>query len=253
MFFSLLALALAGLALYVYTHENTQQSSASILREVWTGKCQLSCCESRDGNAHEAGSSSGPDPCACAPCPCRVLASVYRTCRPAGQAYRRIADTISDCFYIGLIMLAEAFMYIQRVFQFGRSRERQAELVNTNVYESTENFHFNGDEPTEKVSNKTNKNITQHESVSDANRRAIAKDESNVPFNDRDDINEPNIEFGKNEIIGSVINDNIPGFIEASAAKADEESNAVDAGCHKCLEKGKVCMSECPKAKTNKK
>ncbi|XP_072949771.1 uncharacterized protein [Epargyreus clarus] len=135
-------------AIYVLTYPDSQfVSTASAIRHVWSGNCRLNCRQSQfsafsgfsglsglvtgqEGKAVAHSSHAGPSSgCMCEACPCALIDSVLRTCRPAATMYSRAVDVATTGYYTVLETLNDVYSYMQRVFNCRASCQRPQVMI----------------------------------------------------------------------------------------------------------------------------
>ncbi|CAH2040119.1 unnamed protein product, partial [Iphiclides podalirius] len=93
-------------------HEGQYTSTASAIKQIWSGSCRLSCRNKKSvplgggGNVQlsddESAMSSRADPgnsCVCASCPCELVENVLDTCSPVARFYAAIVEAIFLAYY----------------------------------------------------------------------------------------------------------------------------------------------------------
>ncbi|CAD0200157.1 unnamed protein product [Chrysodeixis includens] len=98
------------IVLYGLIHENSQfAATASVIRQVWSGECRLSCRQSALSDGRTSGLSGLVESyreeearaaqCICEACPCALIENFLTSCRPATNLY---TNTVG--FLVSIVM-----------------------------------------------------------------------------------------------------------------------------------------------------
>ncbi|XP_045767529.1 uncharacterized protein LOC123868906 [Maniola jurtina] len=276
---TVVVLLLFVLVLYAYRNHNREfEATASAIREIWSGSCRLSCRENESsgvsgplgldkgqaqvieptyGLANQSNTDQTVPDCVCETCPCNLVENVLRTCRPATSLYNEFIELISSGYY----NLVKAICDAGRIVSSGVSETGpgKSNLLSIMQVGSADNINF-----INQTAVKVEVEIKDPEQSQRKKGNSVSKKVSSP-------VQNKELELGQRKEIAfqdgsdAVILKDLPK-IAATSQKASlnvKQSEATKDGdsktsvgtisdprsCSKCIEKGKVCMGNCPRAK----
>ncbi|XP_061384345.1 uncharacterized protein LOC133320324 [Danaus plexippus] len=253
MFVNIYVSILLALLVYCYVNHNDEfTATASVIQQIWSGDCRLSCRQSeysgisglsglRQGVFQESTlldrDSPGPSACVCDTCPCSVLEKILIICSPVRNLYSQLIDLMSSYYCEFVTMATDMLTHLEQIVNCGVACQRQSRLTSLKL-DSAENINFTNSTAVRKDSLRVNKDLLNIKP-------------SSISFRKKSEDELKKIELrsstGAHDIAAKLPTDNQKPVSES------RESLSSSKNCSKCVEKGKVCMRHCPRVKDKDK
>ncbi|CAG9580206.1 unnamed protein product [Danaus chrysippus] len=242
MFVNIYVSILLAFLVYCYVnHNNEFNATASVIQQIWSGDCRLSCRQSensgisglsglRQGVFQESTllldrDRPGPSACVCDTCPCAVLEKILIICSPVRNLYSQLIDLMSSYYCDFVTMVTDMLSHLEQIAHCGATCRRQSRLTSLKL-DSAENINFTNSTAVRKDSLKANKDLLNIK-------------QSAISFRKKSEDELKKIELrsstGAHDIAVNLPTDNQKTVSESG------ESISSSKNCSKCIEKGK-CM-----------
>ncbi|XP_059054564.1 uncharacterized protein LOC131848661 [Achroia grisella] len=268
-------------------------ATASAIRQIWSGSCRLSCrhsqCSTLSGLSglaqghHTIDEDSVPGPsndCICESCPCALIEDFLRKCSPATNVYSQIIEILANYYENVVNTVTYLYMYLNRVVECRTSCQRQAQFIESSSYDTNDNTdvkkheHEHGEQDTDNKRNQlysdpqpetSKRKSTAYERLQNKLKRKNSnilefdKKSKNIDVPNKTDNKICKQENNNDDVDNEKEFDNKKTPLEQKLVISDDTLQTTDDSintlnsCPKCVEKGRVCIPNCPKARNSKK